>query len=191
MEVVGEARDGAEAVATALRLRPDVVLMDIGMPGVSGIDATRQITGDAPEVRVVILTVYDREDFLFRALQAGAAGYLLKGADVDDLLRAIRTVHGGEMFVYPRMTTKLVRDYVRRLPGGEGRDEYETLSAREREVLPMLADGRSNQEIAELLSISPHTVQTHRQRIMQKLNLHNRSELLRYALRRNLIHLED
>ncbi|MFQ5872947.1 MAG: response regulator [Dehalococcoidia bacterium] len=191
MEVVGEAGDGAEAVDVAKALQADVVLMDIGMPGISGIDATKQLSRAAPDVRVLILTVYDQDDFLFRALQAGASGYVLKGAEVDDLLQAIRIVHKGEMFVYARMTTKLVRDYMKRLQGGEGQDEYERLSAREREVLPLLADDRTNQDIAELLHISPYTVQTHRQHIMQKLNLHSRGELLKYALRRGLISLEE
>lgn len=191
MEVAGEAEDGAEAVQAAVRLRPDVVVMDIGMPGVSGIDATGQIVAAVPEARVLMLTVYDRDDFLFRAVQAGAVGYLLKGADIDDLLGAIRTVHAGEIFMYPSMAAKLMRDYVDRLQGGEGRDEYQHLSAREAEVLPLVADDMTNQQIAELLNISPYTVQTHRQRIMRKLNLHSRGELLKYALRRGLIRLED
>ena len=190
MEVAGEAEDGAEAVQAAVRLRPDVVVMDIGMPGVSGIDATGQIVAAIPEARVLMLTVYDRDDFLFRAVQAGAVGYLLKGADIEDLLRAIRAVHAGEIFMYPSMAAKLVRDYVDRLQGGEGRDEYQRLSAREAEVLPLVADDMTNQQIAELLHISPYTVQTHRQRIMRKLNLHSRGELLKYALRRGLIRLE-
>ncbi len=191
MEVVGEAADGDEAVEAIQKLLPDVVLMDIGMPGTSGIEATRQITQTAPEVRVLILTVYDRDDLLFRALQAGATGYVLKGAEVDDLLQAIRTVYSGEAFVYPRMTTKLVRDYLRRLQSGEGQDTYEKLSAREREILPLLAEDRTNQGIAEMFHLSPFTVQTYRQRIMQKLNLHSRSELLRYALKRGIISLEQ
>jgi two-component system response regulator NreC len=191
MEVVGEASDGREAVEAARTLRPDVVLMDIEMAGLSGIDATRQITQAQPESRVLMLTVYDREDFLFRALQAGAAGYVLKGAEVEDLLRAIRTVDAGEVFVYPRMTTKLVRDYLKGVQGGKGPDEYEKLSVREREVMPLLADGRTNDEIAALLHISKYTVQTYRQRIMQKLNLHSRTELLKYALRKGLIRLEQ
>lgn len=190
MEVAGEAKDGAEAVQAAVRLRPDVVVMDIGMPGVSGIDATGQIVAAIPEARVLMLTVYDRDDFLFRAVQAGAVGYLLKGADIEDLLRAIRAVHAGEIFMYPSMAAKLVRDYVDRLQGGESGDEYQRLSAREAEVLPLVADDMTNQQIAELLNISPYTVQTHRQRIMRKLNLHSRGELLKYALRRGLIRLD-
>ncbi len=191
MEVVGEAGDGAEALEAVTALRPDVVLMDIGMPGISGIDAARHIIRAVPEVRVLFLTVYDQDDFLFRALQVGATGYVLKGAEVDELLQAIRTVYSGEVFIPPRMMAKLVRDHVRRLPTGEGQGEYEKLSPREREVLPLPADDRSNQEIAGTLHISPYTVQTYRQRIMQKLNLHSRSELLKYAIRRGLIRLEQ
>ncbi len=190
MEVVGEAGDGGEAVKAVQRLRPDVVLMDIGMPGISGIDATRQILEAVPDSRVLILTVYDQEDLLFRAIQAGASGYVLKGATVDEVLSAIRTVHGGEVFIHPSMTAKLMRDYVKSMHGGEAPDEYEKLSPREREVLPLLADGHTNQEIAERLQVSPYTIQTYCQRIMEKLNLHRRTELLKYALRKGLIRLE-
>lgn len=186
----GEAADCAAAVEAAGKLQPDVTLMDIGMPGVSGIEATRRVLEAAPRTRVLILTVYDRDDFLLQALLAGAAGYVLKGAQVDDVLKAIRTVHAGEMFIYPRMASKLVRDYVKRLQGGEGQDEYEKLSAREKEVLPLLVEDRTNREIAETLHISPYTVQTYRQRIMQKLDLHSRTALLRYALRRGLVESE-
>lgn len=190
MEVVGEAEDGHQAVEMANRLRPDVAVLDIRMPGLSGVEATGQISGALPDTRVLMLTVYDDEDFLFRSVQAGAFGYLLKEADVEDLLLAIRTVHAGEIFMYPSMAAKFMQDYVRRLQTGEGGDAYESLSGREREVLPMVADGSSTQEIAAALDISPYTVQTYRRRIMRKLNLQTRKELLSYALRRGLIQLE-
>ncbi|MEE8363117.1 MAG: response regulator transcription factor [Dehalococcoidia bacterium] len=190
MEVVGEAEDGHQAVEMANRLRPDVAVLDIRMPGLSGVEATGQISGALPDTRVLMLTVYDDEDFLFRSVQAGAFGYLLKEADVEDLLLAIRTVHAGEIFMYPSMAAKVMQDYVRRLQTGEGGDTYENLSAREREVLPMVADGSSTQEIAGALEISPYTVQTYKRRIMRKLNLQTRKELLSYALRRGLIQLE-
>ena len=191
MEVVGEAGDGLEAVQGVQQHRPEVVLMDIGMPGLSGIEATRQIVQTVPGVQVLILTVYDQADLLFKALQAGAAGYILKGAEMDDLLRAIRTVRAGEVFIHPQMATRLVQDYLKRLEGGEGQDEYQKLSGREKEILPMLANDLTGQEIAEALHISPYTVQTYRQRIMQKLNLHSRSELMKYALRKGLIRLSE
>lgn len=191
MEVVGEVSDGALAIREAERLHPDVIVMDIGMPGVSGIEAAKAITKSAPALRILMLTVYDRDDFLFRALEAGASGYILKGAAIDELLAAIRTVHAGETYIHPRMATKLVGDYLSRLEGGEGQDAYARLSTREREVLPLLAEDRTTQEIGDILHVSPYTVQTYRQRIMQKLDLHSKTELLRYALRRGLIPLEE
>ena len=190
IEVVGEAGDGLETLKDAQSLRPDVVLMDIDMPGISGLDATRQITAAVPGVKVLVLTVYDREDFLFEALETGALGYILKTATVEELLAAIRTVNSGEVFIYPRMATKLVGDYLRRMQAENTEDSYSRLSEREREVLPLLGDGRTNHDIAVALHLSPYTVQTYRQRIMRKLDLHSRTELLKYALRRRLISLE-
>ena len=190
IEVVGEAGDGWEAIESVQWLRPDVVLMDIDMPGLSGIDATQRIVESVPKVSVLILTVHDREDFLFQALQTGALGYVLKSIDVDELMAAIRTVHSGDVFIYPRMATMLVGDYVKRMKADVDKDPYERLSTREREVLPMLADGRTNHDIGDVLHISPNTVQTYRQRIMRKLDLHSKTELLKYALRKRLISLE-
>lgn len=190
IEVVGEASDGWQTVEGVRRVRPDVVLMDIDMPGLSGVDATRRIVQASPEVSVLILTIYAREDLLSRSLEAGARGYVPKVASVDDLLTAIRTVHSGEVFIYPSMTTKLVDGYLRRMREGEGDDPYGKLSVRERQVLPMIAEGRAIHDIASELHISPYTVQTYRQRIMQKLDIHSGTELLIYALRRGLIHLE-
>ena len=190
MTVVGEAGDGWRTVEEVRRTRPDVVLMDIDMPGLSGIDATRSITESDPEIPVIILTVYAREDLLMRALEAGAKGYVLKVAGVEELMTAIRTVHEGEVYIHSPMTTKLVGDYVNRLRGGRGEDLYEKLSARERQVLPMLAEGRTVHEVGDVLHVSPYTVQTYRQRIMQKLGVHSSIELLMYALRKGLVHLE-
>ena len=164
--------------------------MDIDMPGLSGIEATRRIAESVPSVSVLVLTAHDREDFLFQALQAGALGYVLKTIQVEDLMSAIRTVHSGEVFIYPRMATMLVDDYVKRMRADGDNDPYGKLSTREREVLPMLADGATNHEIADHLHLSPNTVQTCRQRIMRKLDLHSKTELLKYALRKRLISLE-
>lgn len=190
LQVVAEVGDGVQAVKEALQLRPDVVLMDIGMPRLSGIESARQIAEADPQIRVLMLTVYDQDSFLFQALQVGASGYVLKGADSDELIEAIRTVHEGGVFVHTRMATMLVSDYLSRVRSGERATEYETLTPREKELLPLLADDRPEQEIAELLNLSPTTVRTYRQRVMEKLNLHSKTELLKYALRRGLVSLD-
>ena len=190
IEVVGETSDGPRTVEEAGRLHPDVVLMGIGMPGLSGIDTTRRIVEAGPDVSVIILTSYARQDLLSRSLEAGARGYLLMAASADELLTAIRTVYAGEVFIYPPMATMLVGDYLKRLRGGHGDDPHEKLSVRERQVLPMFAEGGTTHDIADSLHISPYTVQTYRQRIMKKLGVHSSTELLIYALRRGLVHLE-
>ena len=190
IQVVGEAGDGLQAIECAQRLRPDVVLMDIEMPGLSGIDAARAMAEAGLGVSVLILTIHDREEYLFQALEAGALGYLLKSASVEELIRAICIAHSGEVFIYPRMATMLVGEYVRRKRPDPDADAYERLSAREREVLPLLAESLTNEEIAERMHLSHHTVQTYRQRIMRKLDLHNRTQLLKFALRRKLVSLE-
>ena len=190
IEVVGEAGEGEEAVELAQRLRPDVVLMDIRMPGISGLDATRQIDDVATDVSVLILTVRDREDFLFQALQSGALGYILKSADVDVLVGAIRTVRAGDVFIYPSMAKKLVGGYLKGTWASHHDGDYNKLSTREREVLPLLAESHTNQEIAGMLHLSPYTIQTYRQRIMRKLDVHSRTELLKYALRKRLVSLD-
>ena len=190
IEVVGEASDGWEAIDCARRLVPDLVLMDIGMPKLSGLDAARRIHETIPSVYVLILTVHDREDYLYEALEAGAQGYILKTADVDELVGAIRTVRRGEVFIYPQMATLLVGQYLRRGRSGRSDDPYERLSTREREVLPLLAESHTDQEIGDQLHLSPYTIQTYRQRIMRKLDLHSRTDLLKYALRRKLITLD-
>lgn len=190
IEIVGESGDGREVIGSVRELLPDVLLMDIDLSGIDGLDATRQISESVPAVSVLILTASEREDDLSQALKAGASGYMLKRANIEELVGAIRSVHSGETFIYPRMTTKLVADYVRRLNNGNGQqDLYSMLSLREREVLPLLAEGHTNHEIGDLLFVSPYTVQTYRQRIMKKLNLHSGTELLRYALRKGIIKL--
>ena len=153
IDVVGEAGDGCETIESVQLLSPHVVLMDIDMPGISGLEATKRIKDALPDVAVLILTIHEREDFLFQALQAGAQGYILKTANVPELLGAIRTVHSGEVFIYPRMATMLVGDYMRRMKRDNGQDQYRRLSAREREVLPLLAESHTNQEIAHLLHL--------------------------------------
>jgi two-component system response regulator NreC len=161
--------------------------MDIGMPGGNGLEATTEIRKQAPKVQVLMLTMHDREDYLFQALRAGAAGYVLKGADVQDLLSAIRSVNGGEVYLYPTVTKKLLADYLRRVEGGDNRASYDGLTDREREVLGLIALGKTLPEIAQGLYLSVHTVQTHRDHIMKKLDLHTKAELIKYAIRKGLV----
>jgi two-component system response regulator NreC len=190
VEVVGEAGDGWQCLDLAKETSPDIVLMDITMPGLSGIEATRQIKQILPETRVLLLTIHDREDYLFAGLQAGASGYLLKGVDLPELMTALRTVYEGEIFIYPNMTTKLVKDYLRRAEKGEGKEIFESLTSREKEVLQLLAEGNTNAEIGRILFISSNTVQTHRDHVMKKLDIHSRAELMKYALRKGVIRLD-
>ncbi len=186
-EVVAEAANGDEAVELARSLRPDVVLMDIGMPGMNGLDATRLIREEDAEARVLMLTMHGTDGYFFRALDAGAAGYVLKEAASSDLVSALESVHRGGMFLYPSLAGKLVEEYFRRVGSGEERSTYDELTAREQEVLQLIGEGLTNQEIADRLSVSPHTVQTHRVHIMNKLGLHNRAQLVSYAARLGLL----
>lgn len=189
IEVVGEAGNAREALDATGSASPDVVLMDIAMPGISGLEATQEIKSRWPQVQVLILTIHDREDYLFRALRAGAAGYVLKGADIHDLLAAVHSAHLGEVYLYPTATKKLVTDYLRRAKSGEDPEAYDGLSDREREILRLIAEGKTTPEIAAALVLSPHTVQSHRDRIMAKLNLHSKAALIRYAIVKGLIEL--
>lgn len=187
IEVVGEAGDGQQAIAQTEALQPDVVLMDLAMPGISGLEATREIKRRWPQVQVLALTMHRSDDYLFRMLEAGASGYVLKGAETGDLIAAVRAAARGDVFLYPSMAKKLVADYLSRVQAGEERASYDGLTDREREVLRLIAEGYTNAEIAEALHLSPHTVQSHRRAIMEKLNLHDRVELAKYAMRRGLI----
>jgi two-component system response regulator NreC len=189
IEVVAEAGSAPEALAAATRLAPDVVLMDVSMPGMSGLEATRSIRAGSPATRVLILTIHDREDYLYEALRAGASGYVLKGADVQELLRAVRSAARGEMYLYPGATKTLIEDYVRSVRGGPDRDPYDGLTEREREVLRLIAQGQTTAEIATQLVLSPHTVQSHRDHVMAKLDLHSKAALIKYAIARGLIEL--
>lgn len=190
IEVVGQAGDAPSAFDLVEAARPDVVFMDIGLPGVSGLEVTARLRDSFPEVQVLIVTMHEREDYLFQALRAGASGYVLKGADVEDLLAAVRTVARGEVYVYQSLTGKLVGDYLSRIEEGDHRQSYDGLTEREREVLALIAEGMTSAEIGEKLFLSPHTVQTHRDHIMTKLDLHSRVALTKYAIRKGLIRLE-
>lgn len=186
-EVVAEAGDGREAVRQILELEPDVAILDIGMPLLNGIEATRQVARRAAGVRVLILSMHAEEAYITQALQAGAAGYLLKDSADTDLIRAVTDVAAGRSFFSPAVAKVMLDDYVRHLSDKGIVDRYETLSEREREIFQLIAEGHSNKEIAELLSISPATVETHRARILQKLDLHNTAEVVLYAVRRGVI----
>jgi two-component system response regulator NreC len=188
IEVVGQAGSGQEAIAAAAALSPDVVLMDVSMPGLSGLEATKEIRSRQPDVQVLILTIHDREDYLYQALRAGASGYVLKGADVQDLLAAVRSAQRGEVYLYPSVTKALVADFLRR--GATGGDPAgDGLTDREREILTLIAQGRTTSEIAADLFLSPHTVQSHRDHIMTKLDLHSKAALIKYAISKGLIDL--
>lgn len=187
IEVIGQAGSGQEALQVVTDLAPDVVLMDISMPGISGLDATREIKARAPGTNVVILTIHDREDYLYQALRAGASGYVLKGADVQDLLAAVRIADRGEVYLYPTVTKTLVADYLQRARNGDARESYDGLTEREREILHLIAQGRTTAEIAAELFLSPHTVQSHRDHIMGKLNLHSKAALIKYAIAKGII----
>lgn len=185
IEVVGEAADGQEAVALAERLRPDVVVMDIAMPRLDGLQATRQIAARLPQTRVLALTMHAEEQYLLQVLEAGGAGYVLKRSADNELLEAIRIVRRGEVYLYPSAAKMLLEAYRRSDRSGESREH--ALTEREEEVLKLTAEGYSNTEIAGRIYLSPKTVDTYRQRIMEKLGLHHRAELVRYALDRGLL----
>lgn len=189
IDVAGQAGDAREALAVIASVSPDMVLMDIAMPGRSGLDATRQIRERFPAVQVIVVTIHDREDYLYQALRAGAAGYVLKGAEVQDLLEAVRAAQRGEVYLFPSVTKKLVADYLRRTLAGEDRTTYDGLSDREREILGLIAQGLTTNAIAAALYLSPHTVQSHRDHIMAKLDLHSKAALIKYAITRGLIEL--
>jgi two-component system response regulator NreC len=189
MEVVGEAADGAEAVKRTLELRPDVVLMDISMGSMNGLTATRQIRTRLPQVKVLVLTMHDDEEYLKQVLEAGATGYLLKAAADTELVVAIRAVNRGEVYLYPSFT-KVLLDDLKWKRGGEvdsPQDSYGLLSQREREILQMVALGYTNQQIGDRLFLSIKTVETYRARLMAKLNLRSRADLVRYALQKGLL----
>ena len=186
-EIVGEASDGRETVKLVAALQPDVAVLDIGMPLLNGIEAAGQIVRQSPKTRVLILSMHLNEAYVTRALQAGACGYLLKDSADEDLIHGITAVASGKSFFSPAVAKVMLDDYVRHLAAKGVADRYESLSDREREIFQLIAEGHSNKEIAEILSLSPTTVETHRAHILQKLDVHNTAELVLYAVRRGII----
>jgi len=183
IEIVGEASEGNEAIEKAEELAPDVVVMDIAMPGMDGLEATRRITKKNPKVKVLVLSQHDNREYILSAIKAGVVGYVPKRALGLELVSAIRAVHQGDSYLYPSAAAAVIRDYLK----GAVKEPYDRLTAREREILKLIAEGHTSREIADKLFISLKTVLGHRTKIMEKLDLHNRSELIKYAIRKGLI----
>lgn len=190
IEVVGEAADGQEALARVPQAHPDVVLMDIAMPGLGGLEATLALRKAYPQARVLVLTQYESREYLARFLKAGAAGYALKKGAGAELIAAIRAVAAGQSVLHPAMTAEVINGYLKASRPGPGEAAYEDLTDRERQVLKFIAEGRTSKEIAQALDLSVKTVITHRTNLMQKLGLHNRADLVRYAVRLGVIRVE-
>lgn len=186
-EIVGEAADGRETVALAGKLSPHVVIVDIAMPELNGIEAASQIGKDHPEIRIIILSMHSDETYVIRALNAGAKGYLLKDSAEVDVVRAVHAVYRGKPFFSPEIAQVLLEDYVRSLQQKHLQDSYELLTEREKQVLNLLAHGKSNKEVAASLDLSINTVETHRNSLMKKLNLHNTAEIVLYAVRKKIV----
>ena len=187
IEVVGEADDGLEAVTSVNQLIPDVVLMDITMPGLNGLDATRQIKQKHPSVKILILTMHETDQYLSEMLEAKASGYVVKTTTSRELVSAIREVHRGDVHLYPSIARMLVDDYLLRVKNGEEHTSYDGLTQREREILRYIAEEKQNKDIAKLLAISIRTVQAHRTHLMEKLGAHDRTQLVKYAIRKGII----
>ena len=187
LEVVGESENGRETIALASALKPDLVVMDVGMPVLNGIEATKTIVAENPAIAVIILSMYADESYIMRALKAGARGYLLKDSAPADLISAIQAVSQSKSFFSPKVSRILAEDYVRVLRQKGAVDSYDLLTSREQEILQLLAEGKVNKEVAAALNISPYTVETHRKHILEKLNLHNPAELILYAVRKGII----
>ena len=187
MEVVGEAADGREAVRLAQELKPDIIIMDIGMPLLNGLDAAAQIVRENRRIGIIMLSMHTDESYILRALDAGAKGYLLKDHADEDLEQAVRCVATGKPFFSPLIAQALLEDYVSLMRERSLKDSHDLLTEREREVLQLLAEGKSNKEAASVLSLSPYTIETHRTNLMQKLNLHNTAEIVLYAVRKAII----
>jgi two-component system response regulator NreC len=190
IEVIGEAKDGREALTLIERLLPDVILMDIAMPGLNGLEATRRIKKKFPKIKVLVLTMYTNEEYVFQILNAGANGYLVKETAFQDLISAIRAVYRDEAFMSPSISKKVINRYTQRVRETNN-TTGDILTTREREILQLIAEGSSSKKIAEALFISPKTVETHRTHIMDKLNIHNRTNLVKYAIRTGIVDIDS
>jgi two-component system, NarL family, response regulator NreC len=191
LEVIGEAANAADAVAVARQMHPDVVLMDIGMPGMSSFEGTRQIRKDRPETRVVFLSMYDDEDYLAESLAIGANGYLLKDSPAEQLVMAIREVHRGGSVLSPRLLARLVDDFRVQGKATTREPRFGTLTNRERDILKLLAEGKSVKEIASGFDLSVKTVEAHKFNLMRKLDIHNKAQLVQYAIQKKIIRLQE
>ena len=187
MEVVGEASSGEDAVEKAQELGPDVVVMDLAMPGMGGLEAARRIKAKSPGVQILILTMLEDERYFFEAIRAGASGFILKGILPADFLSAVRTVMLGQVYLYPSLARKLMEEYLSHAKSEHGRTAVDGLTDREQQIVTLISEGQKGKQIAQTLGISPHTVERHRQNLMTKLNLHSRTELIAYAIRKGLL----
>ncbi len=191
IEVVGEASDGFEGVEKATELLPDVIIMDITMPRLNGLEATKRIRSEHPGIAVLFLTIHEGEEFFFQALKSGGSGFIPKSADALDMLAAVRAVKSGNVYLHPSVSRSLVSDYLDRASKGENPSLYERLTSREKEILHLIAEGHTNRQIAETLVVSVNTVHNHSTSIMDKLGLHSRTELVKYAIRKGLVSNES
>ncbi len=190
IQVVGEAKNGLEACRKVDEVKPDIVLMDISMPEMNGLESTKKIKQQHPEVKILALTMHEGDEYFFEVLHAGASGYFVKGGSSVELLGALRALSSGDVYISPIMTKKLLSDYLHHAKSGQDKEVYTGLTAREKEILKLVAEGLNNHDISEKLFLSPSTVQTHRANIMTKLGLHSRTELVKYALRHGLVTLD-
>ena len=190
IEVVGEVEDGRECIKMVEELSPDVILMDIGMPNLNGIEASHQIKKRFPDVEVLVLTIHDTEEYIYQAFCAGASGYLLKKSAHNDLISAIRSVHKGNYYISSSISKNMVKDYIKKAEKSAGKDGFNRLTEREREILQLIAEGKSNKEIADLLNVSVKTVEVHRSHLMEKLDIHNTANLTRYAIKRGIVGMD-
>jgi two-component system response regulator NreC len=189
LQVVGEAADGRDTVKKATELKPDLVLMDIAMANLNGLEATKQIKKVLPEIKVIMVTMHKNEEYVLQSFQAGASGYILKEGAVEELVSAIRSIHQDKSFLSPTVSKTLVDAYLRKMETGKTETPFDLLTDREREVLQLIAEGYSNREVAKQLFISVKTVEAHRAHIMQKLNIHDIAKLVKYAIQKGLVDL--